>query len=60
MAANTIAEASAFSTGRLLNTIMLPITSMTNTMMAAMRTGSNQAYFVGKIMLKVRGSAISG
>ena len=44
MIANTIAEASAFSTGRLLNTIVLPITSMMNTMIAARRTGSNQAY----------------
>jgi hypothetical protein len=29
---------------------VLPITSMMNTMMAARRTGSNQAYSGGKIM----------
>jgi hypothetical protein len=52
MAANTIAEARALSTGRLLNTSMLPIKSMMNTMMAAMRTGSNQVYSDGKNMFE--------
>jgi hypothetical protein len=52
MAANTIAEARAFNIGRLLNTSMLPIKSMMNTMMAAMRTGSNQAYSDGKNMFE--------
>jgi hypothetical protein len=31
---------------------MLPIKSMMNTMMAAMRTGSNQAYSAGKNMFR--------
>ena len=48
MTANRIAEARAFSKGRLLNTNMLPIKSTMNTMMAAMRTGSNQVYSDGK------------
>jgi hypothetical protein len=52
MAANTIAEARAFNIGRLLNTSMLPIKSMMNTMMAAMKTGSNQVYSDGKNMFE--------
>jgi hypothetical protein len=53
MAANTIAEARAFSAGRPLNTSMLPIKSMMNTMMAAMRTGSNHVYSAGKKHVQV-------